>query len=293
MNRLIATGVAILAVSSAGAGVSTWFMAERVRAFNATLPDQFLFKAESARSFGAFGRKVQIEDATSTDERTGSAHAAVKVVYGETSMTIPVIAPKVSGYKDLSAYEDSLRVLSFAPIKDGKADIKPFSDDNWRALIVVRHTAEGWDEETWGGVRVKDWTFHLYELMPDGAITGPRLMQFRDRRGRVPAEVYARGALKKEGKPVPPMTDRLTNIEAIGERTWEWQAALFAMPKAQISRYRYRTDAVDGGGSAGAAGMGWTFPVAGLSIMGVVLGCGLMMAGKTELRRRASPPVVA
>lgn len=281
MNRTVRMGVTVLTLSSLGAVVATYFMAGRVAAFNATLPDQFLFKAESSRAFGAFGHSVKIEDSTTTDVATGTQHAALTVQYGDSTVSIPVIAPKVTGFKDLTAYEESVRVLSFAPIKDGKADIKPFSDENWRAVIVVRHTAEGWDEETWGGVRVKDWTFNLYEMLPNGTITGPRQVQFRDRRGRVPAEVYARGELKKEGKPVPPMTERLTTIEPIGERTWEWQAALFAMPKAQISRFRYRTDAVDGGGPSGAAGMGWTFPLAGFSIMGVVLGCGLIMAGRT------------
>lgn len=295
MNRPTTTALAILSVSLVGAAVSTYFMSKRVAAFNATLPDPFLFKAESRRTLGAFGRAVKIEDATLESEG-GAARAAIKVTYGESSVTIPVIAPKVPNFKDLSAYEDSFRVLSFAPIVNGKADIDPFGDKNWRAVVVARQTRPGYDQDTWGEVRVKDWSWQIYELCRDGTISGPRLVQYRDRKGRTPAEVYAREQLAATGQPVPPLPEqggpRLTSVEPIDERTWEWQAALFATPKMQISRYRYRTDAVDGTAhkvEGGAPGMGWTFPAAGFSVLGIMLGSGLLMAARTP--RRPDPRV--
>lgn len=297
MNRLVRMGAAILVVSSAGVAVATVFMARRVASFNATLPEQFLFKTQTAREFSAFGHPVTIEDATLDSSPTagGQPQSAVRVTYGDASVTIPVIAPKVKGFKDLTTYEESFRVLSFAPIKEGKADIKPFSDENWRAVVVAREQRPGFDQDTWGEVRVKDWTWAVYELKPDGTIAGPRTIQYRDRRGRTPAEVYARDELKKAGKPVPQLPEqggqRLTNVEPIDERTWEWQAALFTLPKMQVSRYRYRTDAVDG--SAGTPGMGWTFPLAGFSVLGVVAGFGLIMAGRTEVNRVAGTPARA
>lgn len=284
MDRLVKMGVAVLGVSLAGASVGTWFMAQRVQAFNTTLPEQYLFKAESTRSINAFGRAITLEDTTVSVGDTGQTQAAIRVTYGDSSVTIPVIAPKVKGFKDLSTYEESFRVLSFAPIKDGKAEIKPFSDDNWRAIVVARETRPGFDQNTWGEVRIKDWTWVIYEFLPGGGIAGPRTVQYRDRRGRAPAEVYAREELKKAGKPVPPLPENggpaLTNVEPIQERSWEWQAALFTLPKMQVSRYRYRSDAVDGTGNA--EGMGWTFPLAGISVLGVVLGCGLVMAGRAK-----------
>ncbi|MBY0308006.1 MAG: hypothetical protein K2Q09_04615 [Phycisphaerales bacterium] len=292
MNRLVRMGIAVLAASSVGAAVATVLMARRVAAFNAGLPEQYLFKAESSRNFVAFGHPVTIEDATlaAGDPGAAPAGAAVKVTYGQSSVTIPVIAPKVKGYKDLTTYEESLRVLSFAPIREGKADIKPFSDENWRAVIIAREQRPGFDQDTWGEVRVKDWTWSLYELKPDGTITGPRTIQYRDRRGRTPAEVYAREELKKEGRPVPPLPTEppppwptvqayLTDVEPIDERSWEWQAALFTLPKMQVSRYRYRSDAVEA--------MGWSLTLAGFSVLGVVVGCGLVMAGRAEANREA------
>ncbi|HZW07989.1 MAG TPA: hypothetical protein VFF65_12775, partial [Phycisphaerales bacterium] len=288
MDRLVRMGVTVLAVSLLGAGVGTYFMARRAQAFNATLPDQFLFKAQSGREISAFGRPITLQDTTTTVH--GQEQAAVRVTYGDAAVTIPVIAPKVKDFKDLSTYEESFRVLSFAPIKDGKADIKPFADDNWRAIIVARETRPGFDQDTWGEVRVKDWTWVIYELLPQGGIDGPRTVQYRDRRGRTPAEVYARDELKKAGKEAPPLPEqggpRLTAVEPIQERSWEWQAALFTVPKMQVSRYRFRSDAV--GGTSEAEGMGWTLPLTGFSLMGMVAGCGLVMAGRAGVQRAAA-----
>lgn len=284
MNRTVRMGTAILAVSLAGASVATYFMAQRIRGFNEGLPDQFLFKAEDARDFVAFGHKVHVEDAT-IDDGAGRSSAAIRLDYGSSSVTVPVIAPKVKGYKDLSAYEESFRILSFAPIKAGKADIRPFSDENWRAVMIARETRPGFDQDTWGEVRVKDWTWLLYELKPDGTITPPRTIQFRDRKGRSPSEIYARDELKNAGKEAPPLPEqggpRLTSVEPIDERSWEWQAALFTLPKMQLSRYRYRTD--------GVGSMGWTFGASGMSVLGIMLGSGLIMAGKVSKPRPVAP----
>ncbi|HYD00602.1 MAG TPA: hypothetical protein VEB22_05195 [Phycisphaerales bacterium] len=289
MDRLTRMGVIALGVSLAGALVGTYFMAQRVQAFNQTLPDQYLFKAVSGREIRAFDRPITLQDTVTTVD--GQEQAAVRLTYGDAAVTIPVIAPKVRDFKDLSTYEESFRVLSFAPIKDGKADIKPFEDDNWRAIVIARETRPGFDQDTWGEVRVKDWTWVIYELLPQGGISQPRTVQYRDRRGRTPAEVYARDELKKAGKQVPPLPEqggpRLTPVEPIEERSWEWQAALFTVPKMQVSRYRFRSDAVAGTGDA--EGMGWTLPLTGFSLMGMVAGCGLVMAGRAGRRRAAAP----
>jgi hypothetical protein len=292
MNRLVGMGTAVLSVSLVGAIAGGWCMANRVAAFNSTLPEQFLFKAESTRSINAFGKAINLEDTTATDA-DGKPQAAVRVTYGDDAVTIPVIAPKVKGFKDLSTYEESFRVLSFAPIKEGKADIKPFSDENWRAIVIARETRPGFDQDTWGEVRIKDWTWVVYEFKREGGIAGPRTIQYRDRHGHAPAEIYARDELKKVGKPVPDFPEqsgpRLTKVEPIEERSWEWQAALFTIPKMQVSRYRYRSDAIDGTGLA--EGMGWTLPLTGFSVLGVVLGCGLIMAGRAKRSTVAAPSV--
>src|SRR4051812_25544975 len=99
MNRLVRMGIALLAVSSVGVAVATVSMARRVASFNSTLPEQFLFKTETAREFSAFGHAVKIEDATLDSPAIAGAPAssAAKVTYGGASVTFPVIAPKVKG----------------------------------------------------------------------------------------------------------------------------------------------------------------------------------------------------
>lgn len=273
--RSIKFGVVIVIGSAVLLAISISVMSGRVTTYNDALPDPFVFKTQSSREFIAWGKKVTITDVRVTDE-SKQDHAAVEVHFGDSKVIIPVIEPKLERFKDLSAHEESLAVLSFAPIREGRAITEPFSDEHWRAVIVSRQTAEGWNEDTWGEVRVKDFTFLIYELLPDGtfASQAPRKMQFRDRRGRVPDEVYAREELKRAGKPVPPMSEQLTKVEPIEERTWEWQAALFTVPKGQVSRYRFKSDAV--------SAMGWTLPGAGVAMLGAIVGTFLIMLARTK-----------
>lgn len=274
-NRTL--GLLLLLISITGAITGGIFMARRAAAYNKTLPEPFLFEPTLMRNFVCRGKPVAITD--TTIEQAGEQHAALRVTYGDAAAVIPVLKPSAANFKDLSAYGESFRVLSFAPIKEGKAQITDFKDDNWRAILVARHVAEGWPEETWGEVRVKDWTFDIYELMPDGTINGPRTVQYPDRRGRVPMEVYARTDLQRAGKPVPPFPPsgpRLTAVDLIAERSWEWQAALFCVPKAQVARYRFKGDAV--------SAMGWTLPVTGLSVLGGMAGIALVMSARAGRR---------
>jgi hypothetical protein len=250
-------------------------MARRVSDFNKSLPEPFVFKREWSRMFSWAGREVTLTDSV----RDGLA--GMKLRYGDKEVEFPVIRPQVTGFKDLSIYEGELAVLRFAPTHEGQALANEESMVGWRTVIVNRRTAPGWDEETWGQVRIKDWTFEVYELLADGQIAR-REMQFRDRRDRLPAEVYAREELAKSGKSMPAAGEKLTPIEAIEERSWEWQVALFAVPKGQMNRYRFKTNAVDG--SLSVAGMGWTFPAVGFSMLGVMLGVILVMFDKTVRR---------
>src|ERR1043166_6696982 len=101
MNRTGALGAAILLLSLVGVGVGAWCMARRVQAFNTTLPDPFHFVAEESREFYVRGKKVTLTDEMIKDAK-GADQAAVKVTYGSAVADIPVIAPRIPNFKDLS-----------------------------------------------------------------------------------------------------------------------------------------------------------------------------------------------
>jgi hypothetical protein len=268
-------GLIVLVVSLIGVGVSLAAMLPRIRQYNESLPEQFHFQTELRRSLKFAERSVTLQDSTTSDGK-----AALTLTYGDASKTFRVKPPMVPNYADLTVYQEHVTFLAFTPIRDGITPGDRYSDADWRAVVVNRRTADGWDEETWGNVRVRDWVFELHELKADGTIS-TRLVQLPDRRGRLPAEVDARRAAAKEGRtlpdgPLPP--EMVGGIELVGERTWEWQACLFSVPRAHVSRYRYQDDAVEA--------MAWTFGGMGVSIMAAMAGVAMMMAGSI---RRARP----
>jgi hypothetical protein len=252
-STLITTGVVVLAASLSGFIFSGYSMARRVEAFNqAEPPSMFHFVQSDVRKQRFLGRDIHLTDTRLPDGQNG-----LLVQYGDASISIPAHRLDIAGFESLAVYNEWVAVLAFSPIERGELAADWQQDPRTRMLVVSRQ-AGGYDDETWGSVRVRDW------------------------RGRLPAEHTARLELEKAGKPVPGPEVRLTSIEPIEERTWEWQAALHALPKAHVSRYRFKTDAVHG--SAESPGMGWTLPAAGTSVLGLVLGAGLLMGG--SVRRR-------
>jgi hypothetical protein len=268
MNTSVKIGLALVLACGPLAVFSAWQMAERVRMFNlAEAADRFHFEPTSQRNFEFAGRKVSFEDT-----RTEAGTSAVKLTYGDKSVLLEVKDPPAA-LPDLLGYSEWLRPLYFAPIKDGVVAVDWRNSQGVR-LAVVNRTTAGYDERTWGSVRVKDWIFDVLELKADGTIEQKR-MQFRDRRGRLPAA----------------QADPKTDILAIDERTWQWQAALYAVPRLQVSRYRFGSDAVDG--NEGTPGMGWTLPATGFAGMGMFVGIGLLMAGSVRRSATAVPAVGA
>lgn len=270
---LRAKGITLLLISLAGVGVALPAMIARSRDYNQTLPTRFHFQRQFARDFTFRGSPVSLKDSTDAEGRS-----QLTLTYGSATESFRVSRPVVQNFKDLSAFEERVTVLAFTPIEKGKVNADPYSDLDWRSVVVSRQTADGWDEETWGEVRVRDWVFAVYELQPNGTIS-KRLLQFPDRRGRLPAEVDARRAAAKEGKtlpdgPLPP--EMVGGVEKIAERSWEWQACLFAVPKSQLSRYRFQDDAIEA--------MGWSLPVMGVSILSAVGATAMIMAARTRRR---------
>lgn len=263
MNTGRLFGGLLIAASLVGVIGGTYFMARRVDHYNTTqLPARWHVQESLSREFEFKGRKVSV-----SDDQTAAGHPALRLRYGDQEVVIPTHRPPVANLPDLGGYKEWFAVLAFCPIVDGQFNVNWFSGEGVKLVAIVRDTA-GFDEDTWGSVRIKDWLFHLYELRDDGTINH-RLMQFPDRKGKLPALA--------ENK------DRA--VEQIPERSIEWQAALYAIPQTQISRYRYKTDAITG--NTLTEGMGWTLPVAGFSAMGVALGV-IVMAVSGGKRRGAA-----
>jgi hypothetical protein len=259
MTRPSQIGLALCLLCGVAFVTSGWFMARRVRDYyDAVPPPSHLFVNVSARTFEAFGKPVRL-----TDAQTDGDTPALRVEFADRSLLLPV-HPPTAPLPDLEGYNEWLEVLAFAPMTDGRVKLDEAAllrgEPGARLVIVKRNAAPGFEDDPGGLVARTRWTFDFVELTPAGDIT-TRRMQFRNRRGELPA-------LKD---------DPAAAVAPIEERSWEWQAALFTIPKLHISSYRYKTDAVDG--SDQHPGMGWTLPVAGFSALGLTLSLALFASG--------------
>ena len=128
-----------------------------------------------------------------------------------------------------------------------------------------------------GSINRKQWTFEIVEFTNDGDILPIRTVQFQSTDRRT-GELY-----------LPASRDNpASTIEPIAERSWEFQAVLYAIPKLQIANYRYKTDAVSG--SRNAPGMGWTLPAAAYSMIVAIVGAIMLAVGR---RTRGVVPITA
>ena len=258
MPRALHLGLVLTLVGVAGFLVSGYAMARRVRAYyDAAPPPQHLLVPVAGRDFTAFGHPVRLTDAT-----TDTGHPALRIEYAGHTDLIPV-HPPAAPLPTLDGYSEWLALLAFAPMADGRVRLDEAAlargEPGARLVLVKRNAAPGFEDDPGGLVARTRWTFDFVEFLPDGTLSAKR-MQFRNRRGVLPAQ----------------QDDPATKVQPIEERSWEWQAALYAIPKLHISNYRYKTDAV--------SGVGWTLPAAGFSVL--ILTAGAALLASTRVRPR-------
>ncbi|MBC7835223.1 MAG: hypothetical protein H7Y88_09010 [Phycisphaerales bacterium] len=256
---------------------SAYVMSQRAAAYNRsdTTP-QLKTEPVAARSFTVYDREVAITDMPGQSV----SEFAVKLTYGDRIEIIPAKQPVILNLKGLDLYKEWLAVLVMKPMQRGRevapaapgpSLIGPAADQNGRVVVVVRATPPGYDPETWGSVRRADWTFRFYELQPDGNIGKSILRWPRSDKSEQRFQKHAVSADATE------LERWLAQIPRLEDRSWQYQAALFAMPTLQVPKYKFKDDAVEV--------MGWTLPVAGFSVLGICAGLCVAMAP----RRRAAP----
>ncbi len=118
-----------------------------------------------------------------------------------------------------------------------------------RLIIAMRLPAKDYDPGSWGAVRRKEWRYRFLELLPEARSPAKTCEWFEG--------TYAE--LDKLGDP--------TFIKASGRQSEAWKyAAMQHVTPSLLFRSKNRSinDAM--------LSMGWTWPVAGVAIMGLVVG---------------------
>ncbi len=164
----------------------------------------WVFRAVGETEFTYAGRRVtlaEIGDGRGPDD-------AVLVTFGEEQLRLRVQIPPQQPIPGLLKHADWLTVLRFfdaTGLKDQEIE-QAFGDEGRtdRLVVVTRNLPPGINPETFGKVLKTDWTFDLYELLPDGTF-------------------------HKEHFQYPSREKRPQELQ-VG--TWQYDAALHLMPRS-------------------------------------------------------------
>lgn len=271
-------GAAILTASLGAFLLTLPPMVRLLRAHNSAA-DVALFKIEPVMdpALQYHGDTMRIE------ESDGAAGRALTISWrGE---RIPI---RLDGFVDdrlpgLVKYDKYVRVLSIAVAGREDETEEALALRPWRLFIAARHPPPGEDPETWGAVDRKKWRYEIIELLPEGASAPAPLPELSTTLttpyGRPPStmpesafeanDAYARWSF---------------NMAALPdfERTAQYAAAIEVTPPLHRPKNVFK--------GTGLEAMEWTWPAAGVSVMGMVVG-GLLLAS-TAVRRPTEDPAM-
>lgn len=251
--RLRVIGLGVVAGGFALFAAAGWGMAHRLGDLRERDPVElhFFIPLDAAR-FTHLGREVSVETLETP------AGPMVEVRWGDSSERLPVAGRDVPGLGPIVRHNDWLRVMLLAGEAD-RATADPLrllaeGGDGSRLVIAARSGAPGLDPETWGSAHYKDWVYTIITFDRAGGI---------ERAERTYRELSRR------------------------PHSWEFAAAMNVTPALHTPAMRSSSpmsypnyapvrEAMNS--------MGWTWPVAGVSVL--ALAAGSMMIGASFVSRR-------
>jgi len=281
-KRIIWLGVA--AISAAATAVGTIELAGRIATWNEENPTPIWYFREMERTRFEFqGREVEID--WDLDDR---GEGAVRVEYGDDTLSLPVAVPVEHDFPGLLRFRDWMRVLVFA--NSQRLSVEEFErglDDGsirLRCAVVTRvpdpevldrgplgdvlDLEVDEDDWGWGETMRHQWSFHFYELLPEGGFEKTTKQWPESWKSLYRRQVRA----AQRGEQIP---ERDPNEFAYGQ--WQHDAALRVSPRAPgISKERQAL-----------RNAGWSLPAVAAGILGVAIG--LAFAFAPERSRRARP----
>lgn len=169
----------------------------------------------------------------------------------------------------LLAFRDWFKVLPMitgaTSAEDAEARIQS-GEINTRLVLVARYLPEGYERDSWGTVRRQDWIYRFAELLPEPASPAITVTQ---RTYRQLDALHTPGVHAKD-EDIPTADER--------ERDLWMHFAMQQVTPPQFFRAKDRK--LD----AALEAMGWTWPVAGISVLTIVLsGLAIAMASKPRV----------
>jgi len=221
--------------------------------------------------------------APDTFEYFGAVQGAVEDVqngvvlrWGDESVTLPMTGSVTKELPGLARYRGWFAILALVPVEHGETlaqvqtalaqgEVEP------TLVAVLRSPPPGVDADTWGAAEYKDWRYTYYTLTPQGTI---------ERFDEPFTYTYYGNEITETGYRSYRALER-------DPYTWQFVAAMHITPGLHIPAARNSSPFAypNYAGTRRAMGaMGWTWPVAGLAILTLIVG-GLMFAASFVSRR--------
>lgn len=302
-QRTLRAGLLLLVVGAIAFGVAAfnmkdrladrrvpivWFPGDRI------IANEFDFVYERAPDGSQKNAQHVIIRAVDPEAAAGEKTAeTLRIHFRGQTFDLPVTGRDDTRLPGLERFNDWLLV---SPMVDGltnadnvgeavrRGDVQP------RLIVVARYPAPGFDPDTWGAVRRSEWEYWFVELK----MTGPD-----DEAIQVTTRSYR--ALQGIAEQLLGQLDEVENIRDIRQITsferlynrfgdddpsdnhtfpdtplvdlyWQYQAMLYVTPQLQYPR----TQVTD----YGLRAMGWTWPVAGVGALAMLLGIGMVAASR-------------
>jgi hypothetical protein len=263
MRRPRPRPLAIAVLSLVMVAVSCVLMARRIVDYNLKQGRITYLQLEvHDREFNFAGRPVTLVDLPPDGPES---HGAVRVSYGEDSVTLPVTIPPLEfsdQFPGLERHGDWFRVVRFAQLTgrnfDELAAAMDAGVEGDRLVIVSKTLRAGANPDTWGRVWRKDWIFTFYEFNPEGGFTHERL-------GYPTVRTAKQQQKRREDE-----ADGEGGLPELDTRSWQFQIADLLMPEGSAPRIIK--------GDSPLVGTGWTFPVAVFSVLAATFGLLLAFA---------------
>ncbi len=245
MERARKLGIIVALVSGVVFAFSLVSLMRAIEAHNERADFPFYsFEVLDGRELTWSGRDITLTDFTDDEGR-----AFIKLEYGDLVIDIPVREPTAKNLPTLGLYNEWAKVLAMAEVERNDEGELDAIEGTGRMLIVTRRTPEGYDSETWGRVRRKDWTFDYYTLETDGTVTTETW--------RWPPSRHESDE-QRASNPIPPL----------GERTWQYQAAMHVIPALSVPKQKFKNTAL------WYENVGPVLPIAGISALAFLFGLG-------------------
>ena len=259
-SRTAAIGLTIAIVSTIALAVSVWALAQRLSNRNVDMV-RLIGRVSGTDAVKYKGIECRVEILGGEGETPGS----LRVHWRGHTLDYPMwMRPGEGVY--LEPYKDWFGVMVLADGAPGREEFH----ENWtaedgpktRLVVAARYPAEGFDPGSWGLVRRKEWHYRMALLNTDGP--DDKAVQEWDMTYEQLDAIFLPG--KYTSKWFIPKTE-----EERHEKLWMFYAMLEVTPPMH---YRGR----DKGSEAVIESMGWTWPVAGAAVIGLILGTAVFVS---------------